>query len=97
MRYASKIDANQPEIVKALRKAGATVLITSQLKNAFDILIGYQSSIYIVEIKDGNKPPSQRKLSPGEQKCKTDFERVGCNYNVITSIEEALKLIGIWK
>ena len=95
MRYASKIDANQNSIVKALRKAGATVLITSQLKNAFDILIGYQSSIYIVEIKDGNKPPSQRKLSEGEQKCKADFERVGCKYNVITSIEEALKLIEI--
>jgi len=40
----AKVDSNQSEIVKALRNAGAWVTITSQLKNAFDILAGYKES-----------------------------------------------------
>lgn len=89
----AKVDANQNEIVKALRKIGATVIITSQLKNAFDILVCYRGKIYIVEIKDGDKPPSARKLSEGEMKCKEAVEAVGCNYNVVTNINEALNLL----
>jgi len=89
----AKVDRNQPEIVKALRKVGATVLITSQLKNAFDILVGFRGKLYICEIKDGEKPPSARKLSEGEQKCKAAFESVGVKYHVINSIDEALEMI----
>jgi len=68
---AAKVDSNQPEIVKALRKIGASVLITSQLKNAFDILVGYRDQLFIIEIKDGTLPPSKRKLSPGRA-CRRD-------------------------
>jgi len=93
MQRASRIDRNQPEIVKALRKVGATVLITSQLKNAFDILVGYQGKTFIVEIKDGLKPPSQRKLKEGEQRCKDNFESVGVKYWIIESIDDALNMI----
>jgi hypothetical protein len=95
MRRAAKTDDNQTEIVTALRKVGAYVLITSQLKNAFDILVCYNGRIHIAEIKDGTKPPSQRKLTEGELKCKTGVESVGCDYNVIISVDEALKMIGI--
>lgn len=95
MRYSAKVDRNQPEIVKALRKAGAAVLITSQLKNAFDILVGYSGKLYLAEIKDGSKPPSQRKLTEGEQKCKDLFNSVGVEYHIITSIDDALKMIKI--
>jgi len=93
MIRAAKVDRNQPEIVKTLRKAGATVLITSQLKNAFDILVGYRGKLMIVEIKDGEKPKSQRKLSDGELKCKESFNRAGVQYYVINSIDEALNLL----
>ena len=33
MRYSHRIDGNQPEIVKAARAIGATVRITSQLRD----------------------------------------------------------------
>jgi len=92
---ASKVDSNQKEIVTALRRVGAVVLITSMLKNAFDILVGYKGKLYIVEIKDGKKPSSQRKLTEGELKCKNMFESVGVKYNVITTIDEAFKMIGL--
>jgi len=93
MRRACKIDRNQTEIVKALRKAGAFVLITSQLKNSFDILAGFRGKLYAVEIKDGELPASKRKLTPGELKCKEGLESVGVTYHVINSVEEALEMI----
>lgn len=93
MIRAAKVDSNQSEIVKALRKVGATVLITSQLKNAFDILVGYRTRLFIIEIKDGRLVPSKRKLSDGENKCKTNFERVGVTYHIANSVDEALNII----
>ena len=88
---ASRVDSNQKEIVEALRKAGATVLHTHQLKNCFDILVGYKGINYIVEIKDGKKPPSKRSLTPGEEKFRDEW--MGGEYYIIESIEQALKLI----
>lgn len=93
MRYASKVDSNQSEIVAALRKRGAVVLITSQLKNAFDILVYHNGNTYTVEIKDGNLPKSARKLTSGEQEFKAKIESVGVTYHVVTSVDEALALL----
>ena len=93
MKYNSKVDSNQPEIVEALRKHGATVLHTHSLKNAFDILVGFNGNLFMIEIKDGNKPPSQRKLTSGELECETNFERVGVKYHVVLSIKDALDVI----
>jgi hypothetical protein len=69
------------------------VLITSQLKNCFDILVLFQKRIYMVEIKDGELPPSARKLTGGELEFKRKAESAGCTYHVITSIDEALEMI----
>ena len=93
MRRAAKVDSNQSEIVSALRKVGAAVVITSQLKNAFDLLVMYRKRIYIVEVKDGSLPPSARKLTDGEMKCKKLVESVGVKYHIITSVDEALKMV----
>lgn len=93
MRRAAKIDRNQPEIVKALRKAGAVVKHVHQVKKLFDIIVCYQGKTYCVEIKDGELPPSSRKLKEGEQECKDDFESVGVKYWIINSIDEALEMI----
>jgi len=68
MRRIARVDSNQKQIVTDLRKLGYSVLHTHQLKNCFDILVGFNGKNYAFEIKDGNKPPSQRKLTPGEEK-----------------------------
>lgn len=91
MRRAARVDANQEQIVKALRKAGATVLITSQLKNCFDILVGYKGINYIMEIKDENQPPSKRRLTEGEQGFKDKWK--GGEYYIVINIDEALNTI----
>ena len=46
-----------------------------------------------VELKDGELPPSARKLTGGELEFKQKAESVGCTYYVITSIEEAIEMI----
>ena len=94
MRRNCRTDSNQQEIVAALRKRGAVCLITSQLKNCFDILVCHNSNVYLVEIKDGNLPPSARKLTKGEQQFKEKVESVGVKYHVITSVDEAISMIG---
>lgn len=68
MRRAAKVDDNQEEIVKAFRKAGASVKPVHQIKGFVDILVGYCGIDQQVEIKDGTKPPSERRLTEGEQK-----------------------------
>ena len=95
MRRAAKIDSNQPQIVKALRRSGAFVILTSQLKNAFDLLVIYRGTIYIVEVKDGEKVKSKRKLTEGEMLCQHGVESHGAKYHIIESVDDALKMIGV--
>lgn len=93
MRTAARVDRNQKEIVTGLRKYGATVLITSQLKNCFDILVGFNGVNYIMEIKDGDKSNSLKKLTKGELKFKDEWK--GGKYYVVESLQEAIYIISI--
>ncbi len=62
-----KTDSNQKRIVAALRKMGCSVAVLSDVGKGFpDILVGINGKNILMEIKDGEKPPSQRKLTPGE-------------------------------
>ena len=66
---AKKIDVNQPTLVKQLRQCGFSVAVTSQLGNGFpDLVVSRNGKNLLVEIKDPNKPPSVRKLTPDEEK-----------------------------
>lgn len=68
MRFRAKIDQNQPEIVRALRQAGASVLSLSQMgKGCPDLLVGFQGKNFLMEVKDPTKKPSQRRLTEDEQ------------------------------
>ena len=91
--YAKKVDANQAEIVKVLRKAGAVVKHVHQVAHLFDLLVFHQGKTYCVEIKDGNKAKSAQKLKPGEQQCKDDLESVGVPYLIVNCVEDALTMI----
>lgn len=69
MRKRARVDANHAEMVKAFRALGCSVLDLSQLGNGCpDILVGVRGSHNVlVEIKDGKKKPSARKLTPDEE------------------------------
>jgi len=64
MRRAAKVDANQADIVAALRMVGATVQPLHAVgKGCPDLLVGYQRVNYLLEVKDGSKVPSAQKLT----------------------------------
>lgn len=52
MRFAARVDANQTQIVSALRAAGAYVWIIGL---PVDLLVGYRGHTFLVEIKSGSK------------------------------------------
>jgi len=86
-RRAAKVDDNQKQVVTLFRKLGWYVLIISQLKNCCDIIVSKNDITIAIEIKDGEKPASKRKLSEGELKFKGDwkglYELVICDEDVI--------------
>jgi hypothetical protein len=88
IRNARK-DANHAEIVACFRKLGWSVLDISQLKNCADIVVARNGITFVIEIKDGTKPPSARKLTDGEQVFKDGWRG---HYAIITSIGDALLL-----
>ena len=91
MRYANRIDANQNAIVQALRECGATVRIISQGGGIPDLLVGYNEYTILMELKDGSKPPSARKLTEDEQKFFDEW--TGGILVIVNSIEEALDIL----
>lgn len=65
MRRAAKTDRNHAEIMRALLDIGATVQDLSAVgEGCPDLLVGYAGRNTLLEVKDGNKPPSHRKLTP---------------------------------
>ncbi len=92
MRHG-KIDVNQPEIVKSLRKMGCLVWITSDLgKGAPDLVVGVGKTLKMVEVKDGGKPLSARKLTPDE----AIFHNLWKDHILIlNSVEEAIEWVNM--
>ena len=92
MRTAARVDANQKEIVQALVQVGASVLHMHQLgKGAPDIAVGWRGLTYFFEIKDGAKPPSQRRLTDDEQHWHLFWRG---HVEIVESVDEALRKIG---
>lgn len=96
MRRAAKIDSNQIQVVSALRAAGASIQSLSAVgKGVPDLLCKYQGTFYLIEVKDGQKPPSARKLTPDQVKW---HEKWKCAFlGVVESPDEALRFIGAIK
>ena len=86
MRYAARVDANQEQIVSALRAAGAYVWIIGL---PVDLLVGYKNHTFLVELKSGPR----KRLT----KLQADFFEnwSGSTLARIDSPEAALRMIGV--
>ena len=86
MRYAARVDANQDQIVSALRAAGAYVWVIGL---PVDLLVGYKGHTFLVEVKTTSK----KRLTS----LQADFFNnwVGSTLARIDSVEAALRMIGI--
>jgi hypothetical protein len=91
MRRANRVDYNQSVIVESLRKAGAYVRIVTMGDGVPDLLVGYKGFTLLLEVKDGDKPPSQRKLTTAEQKFFDEW--TGGLLAVVESVEDALAIL----
>jgi Holliday junction resolvase len=91
MRHAARIDANQEQIVAALRAMGATVRIVTQGNGLPDLLVGFRGMTILMEVKDGQKVPSARKLTSAEQKFFDEWS--GGIVAIVNSVDEAIDLL----
>jgi hypothetical protein len=91
MIIGGRIDANQPEVVDALRKAGCLVSITSDFGGGFpDLLVKTpKGRVWMVEVKDGSAIPSRQRLTDKEKAWQAKW---GDTYVVVTSINQAIAL-----
>jgi hypothetical protein len=88
-----RIDANQTEIVKALRQCGCSVLILSAVgKGCPDLAVGYDGTTYLLEVKDGGKTPSKQKLTPDEEAWHAAWSG---HVAIVNSVEAALRVVGL--
>lgn len=93
MRTNARVDANQKQIVTALRRAGATVQSLASIgKGCPDLLVGIAGRNYLLEVKDGSKPQSQLHLTKLEEKWL--FGWMG-SWDVVYDIQDALVACGL--
>lgn len=93
MRARGRVDANQNEVVAALRAVGCNVAITSSLGSGFVDLVVFRPAtglLRLIELKDGSKPPSKQKLTPDE----VEFARKFPVW-VVRNVAEALAAMGV--
>ncbi len=84
-RIIHRSDANQPEIVQALRDVGATVDIIGE---PVDLLVGWKGRNYLLEVK----PDEKADLRPSQVEFFRDWRGTVVRVN---SVPEALAAIGL--
>lgn len=93
-RYAKRRDDNEPPIVEALRKAGATVQL---LEQPADLLVGFRGRNTLLEVKN----PATRYGRGNDNAAGTQHKQRAFRatwrgvVEVVTSPEEALRAIGV--
>jgi hypothetical protein len=90
LRYATRKDGNHNEIVATLRQLGWSVLETHHfLGLGFDCIATKGASIRLIEIKDGAKAKSNRRLTPAEKAASIMFTKW---YVILESVDDCIAL-----
>lgn len=94
MRRAAKTDANAAAIDAVLLAAGATIARTDGIgahtPGFPDRVVGFGGRNYLLEYKDGSKPPSRQKLNARQQAWHAEWRG---QVAVVTTGKEALEVI----
>lgn len=91
MRRAARIDANHAEVVAALRKAGCSVVSLAAVGAGVpDLAVGIDGKNFFLEVKNGRKPPSARKLTDDEAAFMAAWRG---QYAVVESAEQAIAVV----
>ena len=89
--HVGRRDANEPEIVKALRAVGAEVFLVVSVPSGFpDLVVRFRGEVKFMEVKVPGA-----KLRPAQQRFQHTWES-----DVVESVDDALQAIGAvgtWK
>jgi Holliday junction resolvase len=92
-RRAAKIDDNQPQIVEALRAVGCFVQSMAPAGQGVpDLLVGSRGRWFVMEVKDGGKAQSKRKLTLDQARWLLEV-RNRAPVHVVETVEQALNVI----
>lgn len=93
MRRAARVDDNQKDLVDELRQVPGVSIqhLHAQGMGCPDILAGWRGANYLFEIKDPSKRPSERTLTPMQERWHLQWSG---QVNVIHSADDALKIMG---
>ena len=93
---AARIDANHEQIVSALRAAGASVQSLAGVgKGVPDLLVGFQGKTLLMEVKDGRKTPSERRLTEDQVRWHGAWN--GGPLAIVDGVDAALRMLGVMK
>lgn len=88
MRMYGKVDANQAEIVKALRQVGMSVLSLAPMgKGCPDLLVADDDSYFLIEVKG-----PKGKLTDDQVAFIADWRGV---VHIARTVDEALNIVGV--
>jgi len=94
-RRAAKVDGNQGDIVAALEAAGASVQSLAAVGNGCpDLLVGYRSINYVIEVKDPAQPACKRRLNSHQKPWHAEWQG---RAHLVETVEQALLVIGAVK
>lgn len=94
-KYAARVDANQSAIVRALESMGALVRDCSRMGSGFpDLLVLWRGQWLLAEVKDGSRPPSERKLTRDQVLWHAEAKQHGGTVYVLETEDDALAMLG---
>jgi len=95
MRRRGRVDENHAAIVDLLREFGCSVISTAGVGDGFpDLVVGFQGVTHLIEIKDGDKSPSRRRLTDDEREWHATWR--GEAVYVLESARDAEQLVRQW-
>jgi len=96
MRRSAKRDANEPEIIAALRAVGCLVQPLSA-PGVPDLLVWspWHRALVLLEVKDGSKPASARKLTSDQVAWHKAWD--GAPVFVVTNVDDAIEAVAYGK
>lgn len=90
-RWARQRDANEPAIVMALRNVGAEVWRMEDM----DLLVAFRGQWNVLEVKIDHKQTGTTKNTAARQEeHRKRAARCGCEVPIVTTSEEALRVVG---
>mgnify|MGYP001582286321 CR=1 FL=1 len=87
MAYARRRDENHAEIKGVFESLDCSVIDVAGAPCGFDLIVGYKTQAIAVEVKDGSKPPSARKLTLNENNAHNAWRGPKC---VVKNNDEAV-------